>query len=132
LPVSVLVVDDENDLTSSLKIGLEHQGFRVDAYNDPTEALTEFRPGSYDIAILDIRMPKMDGFTLCKEIRKLDDKVHICFFTAFEVYPKEFGTMFPDMEVDAFITKPMSVGDLSERLDGIMTDSESGSRAPDR
>jgi two-component system, OmpR family, response regulator ChvI len=132
LPVRVLLVDDESDLTSSLKIGLEHQGFRVDAYNDPTEALAEFRPGRYDIAILDIRMPKMDGFTLCKEIRKIDDKVHFCFFTAFEVYPREFDTMFPEMKVDAFLTKPMSVGDLSERLGGIMTGSEPASAAPNR
>ena len=108
----ILVVDDELDITSSIKNGLERKGFEVHTYNDPTKALEAFTPDTYDLMLIDIRMPKMNGFELYREIKKKNDKVKICFFTAFEVYYDEFRRMFPNLEVKCFIRKPITIGDL--------------------
>ncbi|MDE1816955.1 MAG: response regulator, partial [Thaumarchaeota archaeon] len=81
--VKILVVDDEPDITASLKNGLQRKGFEVDVYNDPTDALSNFRPDVYDLLLIDIRMPKMNGFELYREVKKKSNSVKICFFTAF-------------------------------------------------
>src|SRR5919112_746897 len=80
----ILIVDDEPDITSSLKMGLEYNGFEVHTFNDSIEALSNFKAGLYDLVLLDIKMPKMNGFELCQEIKKEDEKVKVCFLTAFE------------------------------------------------
>src|SRR5947209_18651072 len=86
----ILVVDDEPDMTLLFKMALEEVGlFKVDIFNDPAVALSNYKPGSYDLVTLDIKMPKMDGFELYNEIKKKDDKVKICFLTASEMYYKE-------------------------------------------
>jgi len=112
----VLVVDDEADITYALKVGLEGKGFKVDAYNDPTVALSKFRPGTFDIAILDIRMPKMSGFELYREMTKVDSKTQILFLTAFDVHREEFEKMFPDVKVEIFLKKPITIAKLVSRL----------------
>jgi DNA-binding response OmpR family regulator len=116
MPQRVLVVDDEADITYALKVGLEGKGFRVEAYNDPTVALSNFRPGSFDIAILDIRMPKMSGFELYREMTKVDRKTKILFLTAFDVHREEFEKMFPDVKVEVFLKKPITIAKLVSRL----------------
>ncbi|MDQ5843249.1 MAG: response regulator, partial [Thermoproteota archaeon] len=85
----VMIVDDEQDITTIFKIGLENNQFVVTTFNDPVEAFSKFRPGLYDLMILDIRMPGMDGFQLYRKIRDLDDKVKVCFLTAFDESRKE-------------------------------------------
>jgi DNA-binding response OmpR family regulator len=82
----ILLVDDEHDNKQIFTIGLQDAGFEVDAYNDPELALSAFKPDYYDLLILDIRMPKMDGYELYDKIRKNDDKVKVCFLTASEKY----------------------------------------------
>jgi DNA-binding response OmpR family regulator len=116
MPQRVLVVDDEADITYALKVGLEGKGFKVDAYNDPTVALSKFRPGTFDIAILDIRMPKMSGFELYREMTKVDRKTKILFLTAFDVHREEFEKMFPDVKVEIFLKKPITIAKLVSRL----------------
>jgi len=108
----ILVVDDEPDITSSIKNGLQRKGFEVDTYNDPTDALSNFRPDTYDLLLIDIRMPKMNGFEIYCEVKKKSSDVRICFFTAFEVYYDEFRKMFPNLEVKCFIRKPITINDL--------------------
>lgn len=108
----ILVVDDEPDITSSIKNGLQRKGFEVDTYNDPTDALSNFKPDTYDLLLIDIRMPKMNGFELYREVKKKSSDVRICFFTAFEVYYDEFRKMFPNLEVKCFIRKPITISDL--------------------
>ena len=78
----ILLVDDEYDISSVMKLLLEENGFKVDSFTDAFEALENFRTGLYDLAILDVIMPEMDGFRLYEKIKKLDDKVAICFLTA--------------------------------------------------
>lgn len=108
----ILVVDDESDITSVIKRGLETVGYAVDAFNDSEQALAYFKNGYYDMLILDIRMPKLNGFQLYRQIRKRDSKARVCFMTAFEVYREEFEKVFPDYDVKCFLTKPLSIKDL--------------------
>jgi two-component system, OmpR family, response regulator ChvI len=112
----LLVVDDEEDITDSLKLGLERHGFTVDVYNDPREAIAAFKPKKYDLVLLDIRMPVLSGFQVYRELSKLDRSVKVCFLTAFEVYEDEFKRLFPGLEVQRFIKKPISISDLSALL----------------
>jgi DNA-binding response OmpR family regulator len=116
----VLIVDDEVDITDALKAGLERRGFKVTAYNDPREALSNFKPATFDIAILDIRMPKMSGFELYREMRKVDNKANVCFLTAFDVHKEEFEKMFPDVEVRAFLKKPITIDSLVSNLNELL------------
>jgi DNA-binding response OmpR family regulator len=71
----ILVVDDEYDVSLTIKVVLEDNGFEVDSFNDASEALENFKTGIYDLVILDVIMEGMSGFSLYNEIRKLDDKV---------------------------------------------------------
>ncbi|HZC48648.1 MAG TPA: response regulator [Nitrososphaeraceae archaeon] len=75
----VLIIDDEPDMTLLSKIVLEQNGFKVDSFNDPLAALSNFKPDSYDLVILDIKMPNIDGFELYRQIMKIDNKVKACF-----------------------------------------------------
>jgi two-component system, OmpR family, response regulator ChvI len=68
----ILFVDDEPDITMSFKATLQNAGFIVHTYQDPLIALSKFKPGYYDIVILDIKMPKMSGFELYVEMRKIE------------------------------------------------------------
>jgi DNA-binding response OmpR family regulator len=113
----VMIVDDEQDITTIFKMGLENNQFIVTTFNDPVEAFSEFRPGLYDLLILDIRMPGMNGFQLYRKIREVDNKVKVCFLTAFDESRGEFRTSFPFLEeVKCYLKKPITVRDLVRRL----------------
>src|ERR671938_2206058 len=99
----ILLVDDERDITIAFRMGLESNGFLVDTFNDPQEALSNFKAGFYDLLLIDIKMPKMNGFELYREIEKIDNKPKICFSTAFEVYYKSLTELFPPLQVECFI-----------------------------
>jgi DNA-binding response OmpR family regulator len=125
----LLVVDDEPDITLVFSMGLEDSGFTVDAFNDPLSALESFKEEkkSYALALLDVNMPKMNGFELYKEIRKLDDKVKVCFVTAFDIRREEeddlkaIGTL--NDEKPAIIRKPITLDDLVKRVKAELLDS---------
>ena len=112
----VLLVDDDPDIVDVVKRGLEMRGLPVDAFVDPEKALQAFKPDTYDIAILDIRMPKMNGFRLYREIEKRDAKVRVRFFTAFETYREEFKKAFPELDERRFIKKPLTISRIAELL----------------
>lgn len=112
----ILLVDDEPDLTWTLRLGLENNGFEVDAFNNPEEALTNFKAGRYDLLLIDVRMPRMNGFQLYEEMKKIDNNARICFITAFEVYYQSLRETFPDLEIDCFIKKPIELDDLLKRI----------------
>ena len=75
----IAVVDDEPDITNVLKKGLERQGFAVDTFNNPHSALARFQPKYYDIMIIDIRMPRINGFDLYRQLKKRDTSVKSAF-----------------------------------------------------
>ena len=112
----ILLVDDEHDITFSLRIGLENNGFAVDIFNDPEEALSNFKAGLYDLLLIDVKMPKMNGFELYQEIEKMDNKVKVCFITAFEVYYNSLRELFPTVKVDCYIKKPVTTDELVQRI----------------
>jgi CheY-like chemotaxis protein len=118
----ILVVDDEPDNTSIFPMGLEDGGFEVDAFTDPLLALSTFKAGKkYDLLILDIKMPNMNGFELYEEIRKINNKVKACFLTAFgEGYTEEFGRRFPYSPNVSFIRKPIRVDDSVKKVNEVI------------
>jgi two-component system, OmpR family, response regulator ChvI len=119
---TILLVDDEKDITTSLKLGLERYGFVVDTFNDPETALTNFKGGTYEAVILDIRMPKLNGFELFREMKKRDSQTIFCFLTAFEIHESEFRTVFPDSGVKLFFKKPISASKLAAAFDEVLTE----------
>jgi DNA-binding response OmpR family regulator len=113
----ILFVDDEPDMTSLFKKVLESAGFSVDVFNNSADTLKDFKPHFYDLVMLDIVMPKMDGFDLYKELRKVDPDVKVCFLTASEKYREglregEYQTLSKDL----FIQKPLSIKDLRKEI----------------
>jgi CheY-like chemotaxis protein/predicted transcriptional regulator len=122
-PYRVLIIDDESDITSALKSGLELQGLKVDVFNEPLKALSNYSVGTYNLLILDVKMPKMNGFELYKVIRKLDKGIRVCFWTAFEVCYEELRKMFPAMDERYFIRKPIAMDELIGRIQSIISPS---------
>ena len=112
----VLLVDDELDITIIVKKGLENNGFTVGVYNDPQKAAAEYKPNSYDIHVLDIRMPGMSGFDLAHKIWSQDPKAQVCFLSSFEIYEDEARKVFKDFSTTCFIKKPLSVSALANHL----------------
>jgi len=117
----IMVVDDEPDLTLFFSMSLEYHGFNVEAFNDPRKALSNFKPDYYDLVVLDIKMPHMDGFELYREIQKIDSKANICFLTASELYYKEFREKeYNAIDKDLFIRKPIANEELIKEIDRLM------------
>jgi DNA-binding response OmpR family regulator len=119
----LMAVDDESDITFTLKMMLAQRGFLLDVFNDPTTALSNFKPGYYDLILLDVKMPQMNGFELYQEIKKKDDKVKACFITANEVYYESIKQQFPKLEVGCCIRKPIDIDDLVKRINKELFDS---------
>jgi two-component system response regulator ChvI len=121
----ILIIDDEPDVALTLKVVLEDNGFEVDSFTDSLLALKHFKEAGYiyDLLILDIKMPQMNGFELYKEIRKLDDKVKVCFLSAltelkdYEAFRKE---VFPKWGERYFIQKPIENDDMLKRINTII------------
>jgi DNA-binding response OmpR family regulator len=115
----IFLVDDDYDHTITFKVGLELAGFEVDTYNDSAIALSNFKPDYYDLLLIDIKMPKIDGFELYERIRKIDDKVKAWFITAYEVYYKTLTEVSKSKEetlLDRFIQKPIEINNLVKQI----------------
>jgi DNA-binding response OmpR family regulator len=111
----ILLVDDELDITVTLKMALEESGFlQVEAFYDPVLALSRFKAGAYDLAILDIKMPEIDGFELYRKLREIDNTLKICFLTAAELgsYRETDSDIIDELGKDYFIAKPVDTLDL--------------------
>jgi DNA-binding response OmpR family regulator len=87
----IFIVDDEVDIANTFKLALKCAGFIVDVFNDPMKSLSTYKAGAYDLLLLDIRMPRMSGFELYDKIKEIDDKVNVCFVTAYEEYYDEIN-----------------------------------------
>jgi CheY-like chemotaxis protein len=121
----ILHVDDDPDILLTFKKGLEDdkstaldEGVKVqvDTFADPKEALTSFKAGIYDLLLLDIRMPNINGFELYEELKKIDDKPRVCFITAYELYYEALKKDFSELDVGCFIKKPISIEDLATKI----------------
>jgi two-component system response regulator ChvI len=111
----ILVVDDDPNITFTFKKILEKEGYEVDTYTDPTKAEESFQPAVYDVALIDIRMPKMNGFELYRRIRKQDSEVKVCFVTAYEISKEEEGSPTVNGSV-TFLKKPIGMQELIENV----------------
>jgi two-component system, OmpR family, response regulator ChvI len=120
----IMVVDDEDDVILQLRVVLEDNGFKVDSFNDPLLALENFKADLYDLLILDIKMPKMNGFELYKQIKKVNNKVKTMFLTAltelqeYEEFRKEVS---PKLGERYFVPKPIENDDLIKRVNKILS-----------
>jgi DNA-binding response OmpR family regulator len=116
----LFIVDDECDICLAIKMVLEDNGFKVDSFTDPLVALGNFKADLYDLLILDIKMPKMDGFELYDKIKKKDNNAKICFLTASELYNEEFRNKeYRALDRNLFIQKPINNEDLVKEINKI-------------
>jgi two-component system, OmpR family, response regulator ChvI len=116
----ILIVDDEPDVNLALRIVLEENNFIVDSFNDPLLALENFKANLYDVLILDIKMPKKDGFEVYKEVMKIDNRVKVCFLTAGDVNYRSLKETFPTLDEDQFIRKPIENTELIRQVHKII------------
>ncbi|HET9806947.1 MAG TPA: response regulator [Nitrososphaeraceae archaeon] len=79
---NILIVDDDEDLTNLFKTFLEYDGYKVDTFTDPIDALYSFRKNVYDLALLDLEKPKMNGIILSQKLKNIDPTLLFCFITA--------------------------------------------------
>jgi DNA-binding NtrC family response regulator len=100
-------------LSSLFKKALESAGFSINVFNNSADALKDFKPHFYDLVMLDIVMPKMDGFSLYKELQKVDPDVKVCFLTESEKYREDLREgEYRMLSKDLFFQKPISIKDL--------------------
>jgi DNA-binding response OmpR family regulator len=110
----IMLVDDESDIALAFKIGLEDSGFVVDAFTEPKVAFLSFKRDFYDLLLLDIKLPKLDGIEFYQRMKKVDKKVKVCFITASEMYyyEKIAKEVFPLVGVRRLFRKPIKIEDL--------------------
>ena len=119
----ILIVDDDPDITLTFKKGLEAENekssnmfFNVDSCNNPLQALSEFKPNYYDLILIDINMPIMDGIELSNKILELDANVKICLVTAGEANIDVLRELYPMRSIGCFIKKPVTIEYLDRRI----------------
>jgi CheY-like chemotaxis protein len=120
----VLVADDEPDTCIVYQIVLQDAGYECISYTDSVKALKEYRPFYYDLILLDIKMPVLNGFELCKKIIEIDKTVHIIFITASEEYYEKFRSQhFPELGKINYIQKPIGNEELIRIVNMIIANS---------
>ena len=124
----ILLIDDEPDITFTIKSMLNDNGFQIYTFNDPITFLKLYRSNFYDLVILDIKMPNMDGFELYNKIREKDPQVKICFLTASELFYEEFRKarflLAEKIGEEYFIQKPIKTEDLVQKINGLMMENK--------
>ena len=120
----ILLVDDEIDICIVYQIVLQDAGYECVSYTDSLKALQEFKSNYYDLILLDIKMPVLNGFELCKKIREVDKTIHIIFITASEAYYEKFRSQhFPDLGKINYIQKPIGNQELVQIVNTILANS---------
>jgi CheY-like chemotaxis protein len=120
----ILIIDDDPDTTLTFKSAIEDSNnsskhdrrIEVITYNDPLKALSEFKPDFYDLLLVDINMPQMNGFELCEKILKIDINVKVCFVSAGGVNREAIREIYPAISIGCFITKPVTIDYLVKRI----------------
>jgi DNA-binding response OmpR family regulator len=123
---SILVIDDEPDITLTFKKGLEAENnnksnnkkifFKVYTYNDPLLALSQFKPNVYDLLLIDINMPTMNGFELSTKILEIDLSPRICFMSSALINQEALREQYTTLSIGCFIKKPVTIEDLVRRV----------------
>ena len=117
----ILLVDDEHDVNLTIRLILEDNGFKVDSFTDASQALENFTAGLYDLVILDVKLPGMDGFSVYTKIKKLDDKVRICFLTAADkAYYEILKKHYSGIKENCVIYKPVENESLLKQIKSVL------------
>jgi CheY-like chemotaxis protein len=122
---NLLIVDDDPDIVQVLKLGLLKNGFLVDAFTNPQEALQSFKSNANDFCLVlsDIRMPGLSGIQLTKRVKEINPNVKVILMTAFEIRDDEFSKVLPSTSVDGFVQKPINIKDLTNKILSVIGDS---------
>jgi len=120
----ILIVDDDVDVTTTFRVVLEDNNNstdlnkRIEVYtsNNPVVALSEFKPNYYDLLLVDINMPHMNGFQLSERILAIDINVRICFMSSVEINREALREIYPSLGIGCFIRKPVTVDYLLKRI----------------
>ena len=114
----ILVVDDNSDIALTLRLGLEDSdpSLQVHSFDNPVTALLEFKPDYYDLLLIDVNMPMMDGFQLTQKLLQKDLNVRVCFMTSGEINMDAAREVHPLKSIGCFIKKPISTEQLMNRV----------------
>ncbi len=116
---TLLIVDDDPDIVQVLKMGLIKNRFLVSAFTRPEEALQNFQSNSEDyycLVLSDIRMPGLSGIQLARKVKGINPNVKVVLMTSFEIRDNEFSKVFPSIQVDGFVQKPIGIKDLTNKI----------------
>lgn len=119
----ILVVDDEEDIVFTVKTILTQAGFYVDAFTNPSVAFELFRPERYELIILDIRMPNLNGFELYMKLLEQDSSIKVLFLTAlneFSMYTKYKNNVSPMLGKRYYLQKPVEFSRLLQRVEDML------------
>ncbi|HJU60119.1 MAG TPA: response regulator [Nitrososphaeraceae archaeon] len=111
----IIVIDDDEDINNLFKLYLEHDGFQVDSYTDPIDALYFFKKGKYDLVLLDLKMPQIDGISMFQALKNRDNEVIICLITADTSFLEQMKQKIPNIE-KYVIYKPILLKNLKEKV----------------
>lgn len=113
----ILVVDDDSNICELLRLYLEKEGYVVKIVNDGVSAVNAFKQESPDLMILDIMLPKLDGWQVCREIRKFSDKPIIMLTAKGETFDKVLGL---ELGADDYMTKPFDTKEMVARIKAVL------------
>ncbi|MGI0051346.1 MAG: response regulator [Nitrososphaeraceae archaeon] len=119
----IMIIDDDRDINNLFKIYLEHNGYSVNSYTDFVEALNYFEKDMYDLIIIDLKMRKIDGQTLHKKLREIDENISICIATADQYYVQKLKNSNPDIE-KIVIYKPILLEELKKKVEAVLSKHE--------
>jgi DNA-binding response OmpR family regulator len=114
----ILIVDDNTDTVLTMRIGLEGSdtSIQVFGYDNPVNALMDFKPNFYDLLLVDVNMPLMDGFELCRKLLQKDLNVRVCFMTSGEINMDAVKEVHPLKSIGCFIKKPITTEALVKHI----------------
>jgi DNA-binding response OmpR family regulator len=112
---NILIIDDDEDITNLFQTFLEYDGYKVNASTDPIDALYSFRKNVYDLALIDLKMPKMNGLILSQKLKNIDPALLFCYITADKEYIQNLKNSISDIE-KIVIYKPILLSELRDKI----------------
>ncbi len=116
----ILFVNDDIDTTTVIKEGLKRYGYEVETFVDSNLALQNFKEGTYDLLLLDVLMKGLDGFELYNKMRKIDENIQICFISASNTFYEKYKRLYPEIQEECYIQKPLGIKNLAGIIDKIL------------